>query len=116
MSTLRRVWAGVVLFCMFAYDLVASSVDVAKVVLSPGREHSPAIVVLPVDARTDWGVALFAYLVSVTPGSTSLHVSDDRRSMYVHLLDAPDQEARIAGIKALYESHILKLEGTDISQ
>lgn len=116
MSTLRRIWAGIVLFSMFAYDLVASSVDVAKIVLAPRRKHSPAIVVIPIDARTEWGVALFAYLVSVTPGSTSLHVSDDRRSMYVHLLDAPDPEARIAGIKALYESHILKMEGTNDSK
>lgn len=116
MSTLRRVWAGIVLFCMFAYDLVASSVDVAKIVLSPKGGHEPAIVAIPVDARTDWGVALFAYLVSVTPGSTSLHVSDDKRTLYVHLLDAPDQEARIAGIKALYESHILRMEGREVSK
>lgn len=116
MRTLRRIWAGIVLFCMFAYDLVASSVAVAKIVLSPRGKHSPAIVVIPVDARTDWGVALFAYLVSVTPGSTCVHVSDDKRVLYVHLLDAPDQEARIAGIKALYESHILKMEGTEFSK
>ncbi len=115
MRTLRRVWAGVVLFCMFAYDLVASSVAVAKIVLSPRRAQQPAIVVIPVDARTTWGVALFAYLVSVTPGSTALHVSDDRRKLYVHLLHAPDQEARIAGIKALYERHILRMEGRESS-
>lgn len=115
MSALRRVWSGLVLFGMFAYDLVASSVDVAKIVLSPWREHRPAIVVISIDARTEWGAALFAYLVSVTPGSTSLHVSDDRRSMYVHLLDAPDPDARIAGIKALYERHILGMEGAEIS-
>jgi len=114
MSTLRRIWAGFVLFLMFAYDLVASSVTVAKVVLSPGRKHSPAIVVIPVDAKTDWGVALFAYLVSVTPGSTSLHVADDKSALYVHLLDAPDPEARVAGIKALYERHILRMEGRDV--
>ena len=111
MSVWRRVRSAFVLFCMFAYDLVASSVAVAKIVLTPWRKHQPAIVVIPIDARTDWGVALFAYMVSVTPGSTSLHISDDRRSMYVHLLDAPDPEARIAGIKALYERHILGMEG-----
>lgn len=115
MSMVRRVWSGVVLFGMFTYDLVASSVDVAKVVLSPWRRHQPAIVVIPMDVRTEWGVALFAYMVSVTPGSTTLHISDDRRSMYVHLLDAPDPGARIAGIKALYERHILGMEGREVS-
>lgn len=114
MSRLRRIWAGIVLFGMFAYDLVASSIDVAKIALRPNRGHEPAIVVIPVDAKTRWGVALFAYLVSVTPGSTSLHVADDMSALYVHLLHAPDPEARIQGIKQLYESHILRMEGREV--
>mgnify|MGYP002735226242 CR=1 FL=1 len=109
MSKLRRIWAGIVLFGMFAYDLV-----VARIIVAPRKENLPAIVVIPVDAKTRWGVALFAYLVSVTPGSTSLHVADDLSALYVHLLHAPDPEARIHGIKQLYESHILRMEGREV--
>jgi len=69
------------------------------IVLAPRRENEPAIVAVPVDARTDWGVALFAYLVSMTPGSTCLHVADDRRTLYVHFLDAPNRQARAADSK-----------------
>jgi multisubunit Na+/H+ antiporter MnhE subunit len=115
MSAARRVRAAIALAGAFAYDLVASSVDVARVVIAPRPRPMPAIVVIPVDARTDWGVALFAYLVSVTPGSTCLHIADDRRSLYVHLLDAPDRAARIAGIKALYERWILQMEGQEVA-
>jgi len=113
MKTLRRVWAGVVLFGIFLYDLVAASLVVAKLVIHPRRKREPAIVRVPVDARTEWGVALFAYLVSVTPGSTCVHISDDRRFLYVHVLNAPDREASIAYIKALYERQILKMEGVE---
>lgn len=113
MSVARRVRAAISLAGVFVYDIVASSVAVARVVLAPDRRPEPAIVVIPVDARTDWGVALLAYLVSLTPGSTCLHVSDDRRSLYVHLLDAPDIPERVAGIKSLYERWILELEGEE---
>ena len=99
----------------FVVDLVASSLDVARIVLVPRPENRPAIVAVPVDARTEWGVALFAYLVSLTPGSTCLHVADDRRMLYVHFLDAPDAEGRAAGIKALYERRILRMEGQETS-
>ncbi|HEU4698912.1 MAG TPA: Na+/H+ antiporter subunit E [Gemmatimonadales bacterium] len=111
MSAARRLGAAVSLVGTFVYDLVASSLAVARIVLAPHRGHRPAIVAVPVDARTEWGVALFAYLVSLTPGSTCLHVADDRRTLYVHFLDAPDRAARAAGIKALYERRILELEG-----
>ena len=116
MSAGRRMWAALSLAGAFAYDLVAASLAVARIVLAPHRRNRPAIVAVPVDARTDWGVALFAYLVSLTPGSTCLHVADDRRTLYVHFLDAPDDEARAAGIKALYERRILQLEGQEISR
>jgi multisubunit Na+/H+ antiporter MnhE subunit len=114
-SAAHRVRAALSLTGAFAYDIVASSVAVARVVLTPDRSPQPAIVVIPVDARTDWGVALFAYLVSLTPGSTCLHVADDHRSLYVHLLDAPDIPERVAGIKALYERWIIELEGREVA-
>lgn len=111
MSARRRTWAALSLLGTFVVDLVAASLAVARIVLTPGARNRPAIVAVPVDARTEWGVALFAYLVSLTPGSTCLHVADDRRTLYVHFLHAPDAEARAAGVKALYERRILRLEG-----
>jgi multicomponent Na+:H+ antiporter subunit E len=111
-----RIWAAGSLVGVFAFDLVAASLAVARIVVAPRRQNRPAIVAVPVDARTEWGVALFAYLVSLTPGSTCLHVADDRRTLYVHFLDAPDPEARAAGIKALFERRIIQLEGAENSR
>ena len=111
MSGVRRFWAAVSLLGTFAYDLVAASLAVARIVLAPRPRNQPAIVAIPVDARTEWGVALFAYFVSATPGSTCLHVDDDRRTIYVHFLDAPDTPASAAGMKALYERRIIQMEG-----
>ena len=116
MSATKRLWAALSLVGVFAYDLVAASLAVARIVVAPRRRNEPAIVAVPVDARTDWGVALFAYLVSMTPGSTCLHVADDLRTLYVHFLDAPDRQARAADVKALYERRIIQIEGREGSQ
>ena len=115
MSAGRRTWAALSLAGTFVYDLVAASLAVARIVLTPHRRNQPAIVAVPVDATTEWGVALFAYLVSLTPGSTCLHVADDRHTIYVHFLDAPDEAARAADMKALYERRIIRLEGGERS-
>ena len=111
MNGARRLRAAVILVGTFAYDLVAASLAVARIVVAPRRRNQPAIVAVPVDARTEWGVALFAYFVSATPGSTCLHVADDRRTIYVHFLDAPDTRASAAGMKALSERWIIQMEG-----
>jgi multisubunit Na+/H+ antiporter MnhE subunit len=115
-SPARRGWAALSLLATYLYDLVAASLAVARIVLTPRRRNQPAIVAVPVDARTEWGVALFAYLVSATPGSTCLHVADDRRTLFVHFLDAPDERTRAAEVKALYERRILQLEGREYSR
>lgn len=116
MTAGRRIWAALTLLGVFLYDLLAASLVVARIVLAPRRRNQPAIVAVPVDARTEWGVALFAYLVSATPGSTCVQVADDRRTLYVHFLDAPDPRARAADVKALYERRILQIEGQETSR
>jgi multisubunit Na+/H+ antiporter MnhE subunit len=40
-------------------------------------------------------------------------VADDRRTRFVHFLDAPDVRARAGDVKALYERRILQIEGEE---
>ena len=114
MISRRRIQAAISLAGTFVVDLVAASLAVARIALAPSKQHSPAIVAVPVEARTRWGVALFAYLVSLTPGSTCLHVAEDLKTLYVHFLDAPDPAARGAEMKSLYEKRIIRMEGGDV--
>jgi multicomponent Na+:H+ antiporter subunit E len=110
MIWLRRLRAILVLAAVFLWDLLSASIDVARIVLSPSVRTSPAIVVVPVDLKRPWAVALFAYFTSLTPGSTCLHVSDDRRSLYLHVLNTADAEAAAARFKSFYERWIAELE------
>ena len=112
--SVRQLRGALALTVTFLYDVVSASVAVARIVIAPNGRYSPALVRVPVDARTRWGVALFAYLVSLTPGSTCLAVADDMRSLYVHFLDAPDPDARANDMKRLYERWILEMEGAEV--
>ena len=108
----RRLAGVAALLVIFVVDLVIASFSVARIVLRRDPETTPAIVTVPSDLRTAWGTVLFANFLSLTPGSTCLHVSRDRRTLYVHLLhtDNPDREA--ARFKRLYERWIRMAEGS----
>lgn len=110
MTLLRRIRAVLALALVFAWDLVTASIGVARIVLSPRIRTNPAVIVVPVAVQRPWAVALFAYFTSLTPGSTALHVSDDRKRLYVHVLDAADADAAAARFKRLYERWIAELE------
>ena len=112
LSVPGRIVGVLVLAGVFLVDLVLASFSVARIVLSRRPDTYPAIVVVPTELRSAWGVVIFANFLSLTPGSTCLHVSEDRRRLYVHLLhtDNPDREPQ--RLKRLYERWILLAEGT----
>jgi len=110
MKPLRRIRAALMLIAVFLWDLVVASLDVARIVLSPRIDTKPAIIVVPVELERPWAVALAAYFASLTPGSTCLHVPEDRRHLYIHVLHTADAEASVARFKRHFERWIRELE------
>jgi multicomponent Na+:H+ antiporter subunit E len=106
----RRLWALLTLFGTFLVALVISAWRVALAVLSPGARLQPAVVAVPIELKTDLGIATLANMVTLTPGTTSLHVSDSRDILYVHVLDSPSADAVIKDIKDTFESLIQRIE------
>lgn len=111
-SYAKRFSAFAVLCAVFIIELVKASIDVAVAVLSDKKKLRPAIVAVPLDLKTDMGIATLANLVSLTPGTTSMHVSDDRSTLYVHVLDRDSDEEVIASIKETFETRVKAVEAT----
>lgn len=88
----------------FVAELAKSTVATIRAVLGRPERLRPAILAVPLDVRSAGGTVLFADMVTLTPGTTSLDVSRDGRTLYVHVLDAPDQQAVIEGMKSTLEA------------
>jgi multicomponent Na+:H+ antiporter subunit E len=85
---------GLLLF--FFYELFVSSLQVAWDVLTPKLRAKPDIVDVPLDLDDDRAITVLAILVSLTPGTLALDVSEDRRTLLVHAMfaDDPDEVRR----------------------
>lgn len=94
-----RLLYWVRLFVMFNYELVVSSLEVFWDVLTPRHKSRPAIVDMPLDVKTDAGLLLVANLISLTPGTLSLSVNEERTVLKVHAMFADDPEALVASLK-----------------
>jgi multicomponent Na+:H+ antiporter subunit E len=110
-SLARRILDSLELGGIFFYELGLSSMAVARAAFARDPPGTSAIVAVPLELRTDLGIAVLANLVTLTPGTCSLHVSDDRRTLYVHALDAESPEEAIASIKRTFERRIARIEG-----
>lgn len=105
-----RLIAFAWLSVIFIIELVKASFAVAVAVLSPKERLNPAIVAVPLDLKTDFGIATLANLVSLTPGTTSMHVSDDRKTLFVHVLDRKSDQEVIDEIKSVFETRVKAVE------
>lgn len=98
---------GLVLF--FLRELVVSSLRVAWDVITPAVYSRPGIVAVPLDLQGDVEITLLANLVSLTPGTLSLEVAEDRGTLYVHAMFADPPEAVRRGIKDGLERRIMEI-------
>ncbi len=105
-----RIVPKVVAFIFyFIYELVKANLQVAYEVMTPRFKMTAGIVKFPLDARTDLEISFLANLISLTPGTLSLDVSDDRKVLYVHSMYIKDRESFIAGIKNGFEKRLLEI-------
>ncbi len=91
----QRIEKIIGLTVFFLYDLLVSSTKVAYDVLTPNLKAKPRFLAVPLDAKTDPEILLTANLISLTPGSLSVDISEDRKTLLVHTMfgdRTPDQQ------------------------
>jgi len=94
----------------YVLDLILSSVQVAIDVCRPRLDVCPGVVGIPLKAESDAEITVLANLISLTPGTLSLDVSPDRRTLFVHAMDlegGPD--ALRVDIRETLEKRVLDL-------
>ena len=91
-------------------ELLISSLRVAYDVLTPTFHMRPRIIPVPLDVQSEGEITLLANLISLSPGSLTLDVSPDRRTLQVHVMYAGDGvEAAAQQIKQNLERRIIAL-------
>lgn len=109
MKALRLGAGWLSLAAGFAKELASSTLDTIRAVLGDGSRLKPAILAVPLDVKSDAGITLFADMVTLTPGTTSLDVSADRKTLFVHALDAPDTAAAAGDLKGALEARVRRV-------
>ena len=103
-----RVYRVVRLAALFLYELLVSSLRVAWDVVTPAHLSKPGIIAMPLDAKGDTEILLVASLISLTPGTLSLDVSPDSKTLYVHGMFVEDPEALKQELKQGMERSVIE--------
>lgn len=104
-----RVFRVIRLALYFLWELLLSSLRVAWDVIRPFPANNPKIIEVPLDVQSDFEILLVTNLISLTPGTLSVDVTQDRTTLYVHHMFADDPEAEVAALKNGMERMVLEV-------
>ncbi|MEZ0480131.1 Na+/H+ antiporter subunit E [Planococcus sp. SSTMD024] len=104
-----RVWALISLFLLFLRELFMSSIQVLSIVIRPNMNIKPAIFEMETELSNDWQVTLLSALITLTPGTLVIGISEDQKRLYIHALDFQDIDSAVSSIKNTFERAILEV-------
>ena len=90
-------------------DVLLSNIEVARRVLGREDRIKPGFIWLPLDIRNIHGIAALTSFITLTPGTVSALLSDDRRYLLVHVFNLGDEAALVADIKRRYEAPLMEI-------
>lgn len=107
----RKMYLVVALAAFTAKELVKSSFLIIIDILTLKHRMRPGVIKIPLDAETDLEITLVANFISLTPGTLSLDISQDRKNLFVHVmyLHGDDYDEVRLKIKNNIERRLLEL-------
>jgi multicomponent Na+:H+ antiporter subunit E len=103
---LLKPWRILYAFAYFLAELLLANLRLAFDVATPGLPSVNGIIRVETAARTPLEIWLVANAISMTPGTLTLEVDDERHHLYVHALYAEDRVAFVRQI-ARFERALL---------
>lgn len=81
------------LLVVVAYELVLSSLQVAWLAIRPGPPPRSAVLRARLAIKSDLVLALAVNIITLIPGSMVLEIDQERRLIYVHVIDVGSDRA-----------------------
>lgn len=93
----------------FLYEMIVANIQVAFDVVTPKYFFTPGIISYKMVAKTDIEINLLSTVLSLTPGTMVLDISDDNTTLYLHVMYLRDKDAFREQIKNGFERKLLEL-------
>lgn len=106
---LRRWGVAGKLALVVLWDIVLSNIEIARRILGPESAIRPRFVWVPLSIRDPHGIVTLAGIITMTPGTLSSDLTEDRRWLLVHAFNVDDEAALVATIKRRYEAPLREI-------
>ena len=103
---LKKTWKALALLLVFCKEVLMANLMVLYYVVSPLKKLNPGIIAMHVDFKTDYELVLLANMITLTPGTLTLEIAPDNKTLFLHVLDCSHPEALIDHIRREFVNRI----------
>jgi multicomponent K+:H+ antiporter subunit E len=97
-------------FITFVTDVIVANITVVRLFLQPDISRlRPRFIDVPLDTQDPMVITILASVISLTPGTVSAEISEDRQTLIVHGLDVADETLAVQTIKTRYEAPLKEI-------
>ncbi len=93
----------------FLYELCKANLQVVYLALHPKTPIRPGIIALETRHRSPLGTTLLANSITLTPGTLTMDVSEEGKTLYIHTLDISDPDEVREGIRRGLEDYTVEI-------
>ncbi|WP_230500126.1 Na+/H+ antiporter subunit E [Sutcliffiella rhizosphaerae] len=104
-----KIYAILKLVTIFTYELIQSSILVVRQIMKPKLDITPGIFKIQTELEGEWEVSLLALLLTLTPGSVVLEISQDGKEFTMHAMDIPISSDSVRKTKETFEKAIMEV-------
>jgi len=97
------------LLVVLLWDILMCNVRVARQVLSRESRIHSGFIWYPLEIGNIHGISALACCITLTPGTVTAALSDDRCYLLVHVLDLAEEAQLVADIKRRYERPLMEI-------
>ena len=106
MKIIKKIIVVTEFFFYYLKELIKANLILSYDILTPTNLMKPGIVEIPLDLKTDNEIITLVNLVTMTPGSLSLDISEDKTRLYVHVLYLDDTSKFREEVKSGLEKRV----------
>lgn len=88
----RKIPLFITFLCYFARELVVSNVRVAFDIVTGPWQMKPGVIGFKTSGLNDFELTALSNLISLTPGTLVLDISEDKTTLFVHAMFTQDED------------------------
>ncbi|TLX73014.1 hypothetical protein E9993_16250 [Labilibacter sediminis] len=108
MKALKKTYLILSFLVFYLVKMIQANLYIAYDILTPKMHTNPGFVWISIRVNSDLGILLLSNLLSMTPGTLSVDIDQDKKKLLVHYLYKTSEESVVADIEEM-QNKIIQL-------